>query len=158
MRTNTEPARGPLFTEVGPLPVAGRVRDVQNGIGGNDCNPYGADFVLTLPEHVAKLLADLCEFCNSDHLPPFIEAAVAHAQSESIHPFEDGTVARAEPSSTSCSAGEGSRRTHGLLPELGERTPRRMPQSAHLWLHDTLHDKRSTARRVVSPGRWRGRG
>ncbi|HSL58843.1 MAG TPA: Fic family protein [Acidimicrobiales bacterium] len=70
--------------------VAGRVRNVQNWIGGNDYNPCGADFVPPPPEHVASLLADLCEFCNSDHLPPLIHAAVAHAQFETIHPFEDG--------------------------------------------------------------------
>ena len=70
--------------------IAGRVRDVQNWIGGNDYNPCGADFVPPPPEQVAKLLADLCEFCNSDHLPPLIQAAVAHAQFETIHPFEDG--------------------------------------------------------------------
>lgn len=70
--------------------IAGRVRDVQNWIGGNDYNPCGADFVPPPPDHVARLLADLCEFCNSDHLPPLIQAAVAHAQFETIHPFEDG--------------------------------------------------------------------
>lgn len=70
--------------------IAGRVRDVQNWIGGNDYNPCGADFVPPPPEHVARLLADLCEFCNRDHLPPLIQAAVAHAQFETIHPFADG--------------------------------------------------------------------
>ena len=70
--------------------IAGRVRDVQNWIGGNDYNPCGADFVPPPPEHVAELLADLCAFCNSDHLPPLLQAAVAHAQFETIHPFEDG--------------------------------------------------------------------
>lgn len=60
--------------------IAGRVRDVQNWIGGNDYNPCGADFVPSPPEHMAQLLADLCDFCNSDHLPPLIQAAVAHAQ------------------------------------------------------------------------------
>lgn len=70
--------------------IAGRVRDVQNWIGGNDYNPCGADFVPPPPEHLAQLLADLCEFCNSDHLPPLIQAAVAHAQFETIHPFDDG--------------------------------------------------------------------
>lgn len=70
--------------------IAGRVRGVQNWIGGNDYNPCGADFVPPPPEHLERLLADLCEFCNSDHLPPLIQAAVAHAQFETIHPFEDG--------------------------------------------------------------------
>jgi Fic family protein len=70
--------------------IAGRVRDVQNWIGGNDYNPCGADFVPPPPERVDPLLADLCEFCNSDHLPPLIQAAIAHAQFETIHPFQDG--------------------------------------------------------------------
>lgn len=70
--------------------IAGHVRDVQNWIGGNDYNPCGADFVPPPPETVATLLDDLCQFCNSDHLPPLIQAAVAHAQFETIHPFEDG--------------------------------------------------------------------
>jgi Fic family protein len=70
--------------------IAGQVRDVQNWIGGNDYNPRGADFVPPPPENVAELLADLCDFCNSDHLPPLIQAAIAHAQFETIHPFEDG--------------------------------------------------------------------
>lgn len=42
------------------------------------------------PDEVERLLADLCELCNSSHLPPLIQAAVAHAQFETIHPFEDG--------------------------------------------------------------------
>ena len=69
---------------------AGRVRDSQNWIGGNDYNPCGAEFVPPPPKHVARLLADLCRLCNSDRLPPLIQAAVAHAQFETIHPFEDG--------------------------------------------------------------------
>ena len=70
--------------------VAGRLRDVQNWIGGNDYNPCGAAFVPPPPEDVGRLLTDLCELCNSDHLPPIIQAAVVHAQFETIHPFEDG--------------------------------------------------------------------
>ena len=70
--------------------IAGRVRDVQNWIGGNDYNPCGADFVPPPPEQVGPLLADLCAFCNGEHLPPLIQAAIAHAQFETIHPFEDG--------------------------------------------------------------------
>jgi Fic family protein len=43
------------------------------------------------PENeVAALLADLCAFCNSDDLPAVVQAALAHTQFETIHPFVDG--------------------------------------------------------------------
>lgn len=70
--------------------IAGQVRTVQNWIGDNDYNPCGAAFVPPPPEEVAGLLEDLCELCNTEHLPPIVQAAVAHAQFETIHPFQDG--------------------------------------------------------------------
>ena len=70
--------------------VAGRIRTVQNWIGGNDYNPCGADFVPPPPEYVAALLTDLCEATNDDLLPPLVQAALVHAQFETIHPFDDG--------------------------------------------------------------------
>ena len=70
--------------------VAGRVRTVQNWIGGNDYNPCGADFVPPPPEHVDPLLADLTDSVNREDLPPLVQAALVHAQFETIHPFEDG--------------------------------------------------------------------
>lgn len=69
---------------------AGKVRTKQNWIGGNDYNPCGADFVPPPHEHVTPLLDDLIAFCNDDSLPPLVQAAIAHAQFETIHPFEDG--------------------------------------------------------------------
>jgi Fic family protein len=39
---------------------------------------------------VDNLLADLCAFCNDDSLPAVVQAALAHAQFETIHPFADG--------------------------------------------------------------------
>ena len=33
---------------------------------------------------------DLCKFCNDDSLPAVAQAALAHAQFETIHPFVDG--------------------------------------------------------------------
>lgn len=66
--------------------IAGKVRTVQNWIGGNDYNPCGASYVPPPPEDVVPLLEDLCELCNGEHLPPLIQAAVAHAQFETIHP------------------------------------------------------------------------
>jgi Fic family protein len=35
-------------------------------------------------------LEDLCGFCNTADLPPVVQAALAHAQFETIHPFVDG--------------------------------------------------------------------
>ena len=70
--------------------VAGTLRSKQNWIGGNDHNPCGAAFVPPPPEYVEELLADLVRFCNDESLPPLAQAALAHAQFETIHPFIDG--------------------------------------------------------------------
>ena len=42
------------------------------------------------PELVGELLSDLAEFCNDDSLPAVAQAAIAHAQFETIHPVVDG--------------------------------------------------------------------
>ena len=68
----------------------GRIRTVQNWIGGSDYNPCSAEFVPPPPEAVAGLLDDLSAFCNEDSLPALAQAAIAHAQFETIHPFVDG--------------------------------------------------------------------
>ena len=69
---------------------AGKPREGQNWIGGNDYNPCGADYVPPPPEMVHGLLENLCTFCESEELPPLFQAAIAHAQFETIHPFDDG--------------------------------------------------------------------
>ena len=71
-------------------PHGGRFRTVQNWIGGSGYNPCSAAFVPPPPEEVAGLMDDLCDFCNDDSLPPLAQAAIAHAQFETIHPFIDG--------------------------------------------------------------------
>jgi Fic family protein len=68
----------------------GVIRDRQNWIGGSSYNPCQAAFVPPPPEEVPGLLEDLCAFCNQDHLPAIAQAAIAHAQFETIHPFSDG--------------------------------------------------------------------
>lgn len=70
--------------------IAGDVRTVQNWIGGNDYNPCGADFVPPPPDHVESLLRDLVDAVNREELPPLVQAALVHAQFETVHPFEDG--------------------------------------------------------------------
>ena len=68
----------------------GSVRTVQNWIGGSGHNPCSAAFVPPPPEDVPALLGDLMAFCNDDGLSPLAQAAIAHAQFETIHPFVDG--------------------------------------------------------------------
>lgn len=70
--------------------VAGAIRNKQNWIGGNDYNPCGADFVPPPAEEAKRLLDDLVSFSNDEALPPLAQAAFAHAQFETIHPFVDG--------------------------------------------------------------------
>src|SRR5215469_6673502 len=69
---------------------AGCIRTEQNWIGGSDYNPCSAAFIPPPPEYVHDLLEDLCDFCNDDELPAVAQAAMAHAQFETIHPFADG--------------------------------------------------------------------
>jgi Fic family protein len=69
---------------------AGQIRSVQNWIGGSSFNPCSAAFVPPPPDHVETLLDDLCAFVNDDSLPVVAQAAIAHAQFETIHPFVDG--------------------------------------------------------------------
>jgi Fic family protein len=77
--------------ERGPYPhVAGQIRTRQNWIGGNDYNPCRAEFVPPPPDEVDSLLEDLCAAVNDETLPPLVQAALVHAQFETIHPFDDG--------------------------------------------------------------------
>jgi Fic family protein len=69
---------------------AGTIREAQDWIGGSSYNPCSAAFVPPPPEYVPGLLDDLCRFCNSNDIPAVAQAAIAHAQFETIHPFVDG--------------------------------------------------------------------
>lgn len=70
--------------------IAGVVRTKQNWIGGGATSPRNADFIPPPPEFVDALLGDLAEFLNRDDLSAVVQAAIAHAQFETIHPFADG--------------------------------------------------------------------
>jgi Fic family protein len=70
--------------------IAGQVRTVQNWVGGRLNSPIDAEFVPPPPEEVPGLLKDLVAFVNREDLPAVVQAAIAHAQFETIHPFTDG--------------------------------------------------------------------
>jgi Fic family protein len=69
---------------------AGRWRDEQVWIGGDAFGPHGAEFIPPHHEHVPTLMDDLVSFTSRTDLPLLSQAAIAHAQFETIHPFTDG--------------------------------------------------------------------
>jgi Fic family protein len=70
--------------------AAGEFRTVQNWIGGSDFSPRGALYIPPPPETVPGYMADLITFADRSDMPALLQAAIAHAQFESIHPFTDG--------------------------------------------------------------------
>jgi Fic family protein len=79
-----------LFQNTRDAHIAGQIRDRQNWVDGDATSPRNAEFVPPPEDRVAELLSDLCEFLNRDDLPAVLQAAIAHAQFETIHPFADG--------------------------------------------------------------------
>jgi Fic family protein len=69
---------------------AGRLRPMQNWIGGSDYSPRGADYIPPPPELVAAYLDDLMTYARRRDMPALLQATIVHAQFESIHPFTDG--------------------------------------------------------------------
>jgi len=81
---------------------AGRFRDMQNWIGGSDHSPRDALHIPPAPERVPGLMDDLLAYLNRDDIPVMVQAAIGHAQFESIHAFTDGNgrIGRALVSAT----------------------------------------------------------
>jgi Fic family protein len=69
---------------------AGRWRHEPVWIGGGDISPHDADFVPPRWDRVEPAIDDLVRFMARVDMPPLVQAAVAHAQFETIHPFLDG--------------------------------------------------------------------
>jgi Fic family protein len=70
--------------------IVGRWRTEQVWIGGSDYSPHGAVFTPPHHDRVPMAMDDLVAFLSREDVEPLAQAAVAHAQFETIHPFPDG--------------------------------------------------------------------
>ena len=70
--------------------ISGKYRTEQVWIGGEDYSPHHADFVPPHQKEVSKAIVDLVKYARRVDIPPLVQAAIVHAQFETIHPFEDG--------------------------------------------------------------------
>ena len=66
------------------------IRTVQNWIGGSNWHPLDAEFVPPAAAELPRLMQDLINYLNGSIHAPLVQAALIHAQFESIHPFVDG--------------------------------------------------------------------
>ena len=78
-----------LLGDVDPA-GAGRWRSQQVWIGRSSYGPHTADFVAPHHTRVPAAIDDLVDFMHRDDLPVLVQGALAHAQSDTIHPFTDG--------------------------------------------------------------------
>ena len=65
-------------------------RNRQNWVGGNSFHPGEAEFIPPSPDDLKPALEDLISFLNGAANGPLIQAGIAHAQFETLHPFADG--------------------------------------------------------------------
>lgn len=79
-----------LFEGTDDERFGGRIREGQNWVGGSSVSPRRAEFIPPPASDVPPLLDDLCAFVARTDLPSVAQAAIAHAQFETIHPFLDG--------------------------------------------------------------------
>ena len=71
-----------------PSEMIGGFRTQQGWIGGS--SPIDAALVTAPPEYLGDLMNDLAMFINDTSIDPITQAAIAHAQFETIHPYGDG--------------------------------------------------------------------
>ncbi|NUR94155.1 MAG: Fic family protein [Kribbellaceae bacterium] len=72
-----------------PYAQPGQFRNEQVWIGGG-ATPHTATFVPPRHERVPALMDDLVTFCRRTDIPVLSQVSIAHAQFETIHPFNDG--------------------------------------------------------------------
>lgn len=102
----------------------GMFRTEQVWIGGSSASPHTAAFVPPHHSRVPAAISDLCGFIARTDVPLLTQAAIAHAQFETIHPFNDGN------------GRTGRALIHAMLKHSGATTRTTIPVSAGL-LTDT---------------------
>ncbi|PRY57535.1 Fic family protein [Knoellia remsis] len=117
----------------------GRFRDEQVWIGPSP-TPHGALFVPPHHDRVAAGIDDLCVFTERTDLPLLTHVAIAHAQFETIHPFNDGN------------GRTGRALMHALLKAGGATTRTTLPVSAGLLKDTDAYFDALTAYRLGDPG------
>ncbi|MBD8019934.1 Fic family protein [Brevibacterium gallinarum] len=73
----------PGFSQLG-------LRQRQNWLGGSAIHPGEAEFIPPKPDVLPQALEDLMTFINGAATGGLIQAGLAHAQFETLHPFGDG--------------------------------------------------------------------
>jgi len=68
--------------------MVGAFRTAPSWIGGS--SPLDAAFVPPPADAVPELMEELVTYANADHFDPVTQAALVHAQFETIHPYGDG--------------------------------------------------------------------
>ncbi len=83
-------AMHPALLDEHDATIAGKWRTAQVWIGSSSYGPHTASFVPPHHTRVVAAIDDLVRFMQRDDLPVLPQAALAHAQFETIHPFPDG--------------------------------------------------------------------
>ena len=79
-----------LSAQPGWEALAGQYRTELVWVGGDGSSPRNATHIAPQSELVPRAMHDLITFIARDDLPILAQAALAHAQFETIHPFADG--------------------------------------------------------------------
>lgn len=120
---------------------AGHWREEPVWIGTSSSSPVGADFVAPDARRVPELMDDLMAYAGRNDVQILSQAAIAHAQFETIHPFTDGN------------GRTGRALLHAMLRNKGLTRTVTVPVSAGLLNDVTGYHDALTAYREGDPGR-----